>query len=444
MGEDAVQAERSGRVSGHEEQELVVPSPSRSSHSHHSLHWTERIPAGQAMAEMKESSTGEQVNAITVLTLLDKLVNMLDTVQESQHKMEQKQLEMESAVCGIQSDMAKLSKSHTSTTNTVSKLLEKSQKISIHMKEVKNKMDQQAMQVKKLEANHGHLVKRNNFKVLIFQEEKEIPSSAFTKDPVPYPHEAEEGTSTVDVNCSQDEGLQTINLSSDEDLGPNEDYDESGKQQENEGFEKSRTEKIKYSSLKKVDSLKKAFSRQNIEKKINKISTKIVSPEKREKLKKSFVHNYPKNSSDKSSSFKSSSAASSVKKEQDGKGSPEPEGSLKEMASISLAPISSPDEDLPFNEVHSNLAPAVEEAKGRSGSLGKEEEDIEEGELSIAEDENPGYTKSAPLPQEDRLPTLPSTLQQQNQKEEPEDDDNEFLNLKKMEAEDEPEVLFVE
>lgn len=28
------------------------------------------------------------VNAITVLTLLDKLVNMLDTVQENQHKME--------------------------------------------------------------------------------------------------------------------------------------------------------------------------------------------------------------------------------------------------------------------------------------------------------------------------------------------------------------------
>lgn len=31
------------------------------------------------------------VNAITVLTLLDKLVNMLDTVQENQHKMEVRQ-----------------------------------------------------------------------------------------------------------------------------------------------------------------------------------------------------------------------------------------------------------------------------------------------------------------------------------------------------------------
>ena len=42
--------------------------------------------------------TSGPVNAITVLTLLDKLVNMLDTVQENQHKMEGRQAEMEGAV----------------------------------------------------------------------------------------------------------------------------------------------------------------------------------------------------------------------------------------------------------------------------------------------------------------------------------------------------------
>lgn len=35
-----------------------------------------------------------------------------------------------------------------------------------------------------------------------------------------------------------------------------------------------------------MDSLKKAFSRQNIEKKMTKIGTKIVSQEQREKIKK--------------------------------------------------------------------------------------------------------------------------------------------------------------
>lgn len=54
-----------------------------------------------------------------------------------------------------------------------------------------------------------------------------------------------------------------------------------------------------------VDSLKRAFSKANIEKKMN----KIVSQEKREKMKKSLTPNHPK-----SSSFKVSPLTFSIKK----------------------------------------------------------------------------------------------------------------------------------
>lgn len=47
-------------------------------------------------------------------------------------------MEMEGVVRGIQADMTKLSKSHSHTSNTVSKLLDKSRKLSVTMKEVKN------------------------------------------------------------------------------------------------------------------------------------------------------------------------------------------------------------------------------------------------------------------------------------------------------------------
>lgn len=43
---------------------------------------------------------------------------------------------MEGVVRGIQADMSKLSKSHSTTSNTVSKLLDKSRKLSVTMKEV--------------------------------------------------------------------------------------------------------------------------------------------------------------------------------------------------------------------------------------------------------------------------------------------------------------------
>lgn len=35
--------------------------------------------------------------------------------------------------------------------------------------QVRDKMERQGVQVKKLEANHAHLINRNNFRVLIFQ-----------------------------------------------------------------------------------------------------------------------------------------------------------------------------------------------------------------------------------------------------------------------------------
>lgn len=114
----------------------------------------------------------------------------------------------------------------------------------------------------------------------------------------------------IDGNQSQEGGLHTIDLSSDEDVGLEaENEEEEVWLHDLENMEKSRAEKLKRSSLKKVrstdrcshrqtgtqtgvtiyisqvDSLKKAFSRQNIEKKMTKIGTKIVSVEQREKIK---------------------------------------------------------------------------------------------------------------------------------------------------------------
>lgn len=110
-----------------------------------------------------------QVNAVTVHTLLDKLVNMLDAVRENQHNMEQRQINLEGSVKGIQNDLTKLSKYQASTSNTVSKLLEKSRKVSAHTRAVRERLERQCVQVKRLENNHAQLLRRNHFKVLIFQ-----------------------------------------------------------------------------------------------------------------------------------------------------------------------------------------------------------------------------------------------------------------------------------
>uniref|UniRef100_A0A3P8SH45 Caveolae associated protein 2b n=1 Tax=Amphiprion percula TaxID=161767 RepID=A0A3P8SH45_AMPPE len=155
----------------HESQDLLVPPKNQDQQDQdQDQQDQDQDQASSPLAglELDKMNQGP-VNAITVLTLLDKLVNMLDAVQENQHKMESHQVEMEGVVRGIQADMTKLSKSHSHTSNTVSKLLDKSRKLSVTMKEVRDRMERQGVQVKKLEANHAHLIARNNFKVLIFQ-----------------------------------------------------------------------------------------------------------------------------------------------------------------------------------------------------------------------------------------------------------------------------------
>ncbi|XP_074158922.1 caveolae-associated protein 2 [Sminthopsis crassicaudata] len=317
MGEDAVQAEKF--------QARDNPGPDMLLHQEKASN-ASPVPSSTPSPSLNCMTTDDsiressQVNAVTVLTLLDKLVNMLDTVQENQHKMEQRQINLEGSVKGIQNDLTKLSKYQTSTSNTVSKLLEKSRKVSAHTREVKERMERQCAQVKRLESNHAQLLKRNHFKVLIFQEENEIPTSVFAKEPVPSITEGKE--ESVDENKSLEETLHTVNLSSDDEMPNEEDALEDSTE---EKVEESRAEKIKRSSLKKVDSLKKAFSRQNIEKKMNKLGTKIVSAERREKIKKSFTTNHQKTSSGKSSPFKVSPLTFGRKKDHEGEGPTEEE-----------------------------------------------------------------------------------------------------------------------
>ncbi|XP_061760627.1 caveolae-associated protein 2-like [Nerophis ophidion] len=379
----------------HENQDLVVPpqvqEPLKDQQN------PEKPTLDMAGFDLEKMGQGP-VNPITVLTLLDKLVNMLDVVQENQHKMEAHQVEMEGVVRGIQADMFKLSKNHTHTSNTVSKLLDKSRKLSVTMKEVRDKMERQGAQVKKLEANHAHLANRNLFKVLIFQEENEIPSSVFLKDPPPFPRdeileEGEEQAPGVEGDQPSEGGLHTINLSSDEDVGLEEDLEEEMWPHDLENMEKSRAEKLKRSSLKKVDSLKKAFSRQNIEKKMTKIGTKIVSAEQREKIKQ------------KTSSLKVSPLTFGIKKPHNNSDSHPPEehaDQMKEIAlpeeDIRLSPPGSNDQEVTFIEVQNQAAPAEQQ----------EEEPSCVNVSTTSEGVSEEYAMSTTLPQDQECKEEPS------------------------------------
>ncbi|XP_054880172.1 caveolae-associated protein 2-like [Poeciliopsis prolifica] len=405
----------------HQDQDLMVPADAPDLNLNLDSQGEEQA-SGSAAFDPEKLGQGP-VNAITVLTLLDKLVNMLDAVQDNQNKMEMHQVQMEGVVRGIQADMTRLSKSHSHTSNTVSKLLDKSRKLSVTMKEVRERMERQGAQVRKLEANHAHLISRNNFKVLIFQEENEIPTSVFMKEPPPFPRDEilEEGEPSAPglSDGRQDGEFQTIDLSSDEDVGLEADMDEEEPwPQDVDGMEKSTADKLKRSSLKKVDSLKKAFSRHNIEKKMNKIGTKIVSAEQREKIKQ------------RTASLKVSPLTFGIKKSRSSSDSQPPEASgqtresLTAEADVQLPSAGGAELELPFTKVHAQLAPndqqgglqdqveAVvevrEEVEKQLEVVEEEKEEVKEGSLVVEADVSvvseglsEAYALSSTLPQED-------------------------------------------
>ncbi|XP_009807992.2 caveolae-associated protein 2 [Gavia stellata] len=343
---------------------------------------------GSAVPPLPPSeAVGGQVNALTVLALLEKLVSMLEAVEGQQRQMEQRQRGLEGAVRGIQGDLGKLCRSHGATGEAVEKLLEKSRKVCAHTRAVRERLERQCDQVRRLEQHHAQLLRRDRFKVLIFQEENEIPASVFAKEPIPSITEGKE--EPADENKTLEETLHTVELCSDDEMFHEEDdVDDSAE----EKTEESRAEKIKRSSLKKVDSLKKAFSRQNIEKKMNKIGTKIVSPERREKIKKSLTVHHQKSSSSKSSAFKVSPLTFNVKKAREGESPAEAEDRPTETTSNDQAEN---EDEMSFADMHSDMTPTTsltEEGKAVADSLEKEAR--MEGnammnniELSIVEDD---------------------------------------------------------
>ncbi|XP_024288948.2 caveolae-associated protein 1 [Oncorhynchus tshawytscha] len=200
-----------------------------------------------------------QVNGVMVLTLLDKIIGVVDQIQQTQNGLETRQQDMEKSVSCIQGELAKLSKSHTGTANTVNKMLDKVRKVSVNVKTVRTNLEKQAGQIKKLESNENELLKRRHFKVLIYQDENKAAKASLKSSKV---------AENVAEGCSVEGGLEQIpeeggeaaltGLNSDEEV------------EIEEIIEESRAEKIKRSSKARVDNIKKAFSKEQREKRAQK------------------------------------------------------------------------------------------------------------------------------------------------------------------------------
>ncbi|XP_044298938.1 caveolae-associated protein 4 [Varanus komodoensis] len=230
-------------------------------------HWATTMEMDKAHQNRLSSVTDdeeEQDAALTIVRVLDKVAAIVDSVQASQKRIEERHREMEDAIKTIQIDILKLAQANGNTGYTVNKLLEKTRKVSARVKDVRARVEKQSANVQKVEAKQEEMLRKNKFRVVIYQEDIPCPSSlTVVKD---------RGGSLEGAFCPPDD------LSSDEEY-----Y-----------IEESRAARFKRSGMRRFNNLKKAFTseniqktRQNFGKKVDRLRTRIVTPERRERIRQS-------------------------------------------------------------------------------------------------------------------------------------------------------------
>ncbi|XP_040032512.2 caveolae-associated protein 1b [Gasterosteus aculeatus] len=244
---------------------------------------------GDAVEDKDEAGKPDpQVNGVMVLTLLDKIIGAVDQIQQTQSGLESRQQEMERSVNSIQGELTKLAKSHSTTSNSVNKMMEKVSKVSVNVKTVRATLEKQGGQIKKLEGNEAELLKRRNFKVMIYQDEVKVPSKLNISKSMKVSESVSgsRGGSILELKEAVEEGEEREGEKADKshaDLSS----DEDGVEIE-ETIEETRAERIKRSSLQRVQTLKTVFSKEKIDK------TRAKTKEKLEKTKQKTKDNLEK------------------------------------------------------------------------------------------------------------------------------------------------------
>ncbi|XP_063749918.1 caveolae-associated protein 1-like [Eleginops maclovinus] len=241
---------------------------------------------GDAAEDKDEAAKQDtQVNGVMVLTLLDKIIGAVDQIQQTQSGLEARQQEMERSVTSIQGELTKLSKSHSTTSNSVNKMMEKVRKVSVNVKTVHATLEKQGGQIKKLESNESELLKRRNFKVMIYQDEVKVPSKLSISKSLRVSESVSgsRGGSMLELK----EAVEGEEAEAEKADKPHVDLssDEEGLEIE-ETIEETRAERIKRSSLQRVQTLKTVFSKEKMDK--NRAKTKENLERTKQKTKENI------------------------------------------------------------------------------------------------------------------------------------------------------------
>ncbi|XP_077592661.1 caveolae-associated protein 4a-like [Stigmatopora nigra] len=219
--------------------------------------------------------------AAGVTALLERVASLMESVQATQHRMEERQLGLENAAEDIRAGVLKLAGEQGAAAAGLDKLLEKTRKVGRHLKDVRVRLENQNLRVKKVEATQGDLLAKNKFRVVIYQGDREVPEATPAEG-------AEPGGAGAHQEPS--EGAAPPSDSDDEEYMVVEEADAA-----------AAATRGKKTGLTRMESLKAAFSRENLSKtreslgtKVNRLGQRMVPEQRRQKIKETLAKGVPK------------------------------------------------------------------------------------------------------------------------------------------------------
>ncbi|XP_013884565.1 caveolae-associated protein 1b [Austrofundulus limnaeus] len=228
-------------------------------------------------------------NGATILSLLDKIIGAVDQIQQTQNGLETRQQEMERSVTNIQGELTKLTKSHSTTSNSVNKMMEKVRKVSVNVKTVRATLEKQGGQIKRLESNEAELLKRRNFKVMVYQDDVKVPSKLSISKSMKISESVSgsRGGSLLELKEAVEEQDEEEKEGDKEDK-PHVDLSSDEEGVEIETIEETRAERMKRSSLQRMQNLKTVFSKEKMDR------TRAKTKENLEKTRQKTKENIEK------------------------------------------------------------------------------------------------------------------------------------------------------
>uniref|UniRef100_A0A2K5QLL5 Caveolae associated protein 3 n=1 Tax=Cebus imitator TaxID=2715852 RepID=A0A2K5QLL5_CEBIM len=206
-----------------------------------------------------EAPAGGPVHAVTVVTLLEKLASMLETLRERQGGLARRQGGLAGSVRRIQSGLGALSRSHDTTSNTLAQLLAKAERVSSHANAAQERAVRRAAQVQRLEANHGLLVARGKLHVLLFKVSDLKRFVAGKQLSLPFPSHFCLFPPLLCGATAFQKAPEPLGPADQSELGPEQPEAEAGESSDEEPVE-SRAQRLRRTGLQKVQSLRRALS----------------------------------------------------------------------------------------------------------------------------------------------------------------------------------------